>query len=578
MSKTPQYDVKVKAIHDSLEPGQVIRDKATGEEWKLDEKEIELCKHFNVPPCSAEPLTRLRRIWAHNNSPVIWYKPHAETGKPLLTFIHPDNEVNVISDREWFERDNARFAMEIDLNNPVFDTVYDLYKTVQFRATGDWGDNVNTIGIGPTKCVDGYMIFSSLAIQRGAYTYSTTFAEEVVDVVASLGGVVDSSSVNHSRNLHGCHWVTECHHCMNSAFLFECRNCEFCFAATNQRNKKCIWFNEQLSEDEWKKRRAEVDLSCYSTFEEYKSKFLELVKEQGIWPENFNIGSEDSTGELLEECVRCEDCYGLQKSTDSYRCWYGLEVNNSAYAVGTGFAQDMWYTTGVYSQNLKFCLRQTRCEHMEYCFDCVGCSNCFGCVGLQKKNYCIFNKQYEKDEYWQRVDEIKCSMLERGEYGEFLPDKINLIGAQFSAANFYDKLSKEELQAWGADTYDATRGMMHTPDRVKDMEPINADDLPDCHIDVPEEDWHKPINDGKFKRVFGLHPTEIAFYKKHKLPIPRSHFLLRLRELGQLSNTPRKEQVDCKECGQTVTTFVNKTFSERNVVCKSCYIKFLETR
>ena len=56
---------------------------------------------------------------------------------------------------------------------------------------------------------------------------------------------------------------------------------------------------------------------------------------------------------------------------------------------------------------------------------CYNCENCFGCVGLIRKSFCIFNKQYEEAEYWCRVDELKCAMLDRGEYGEFFPAKFS---------------------------------------------------------------------------------------------------------------------------------------------------------
>ena len=51
--------------------------------------------------------------------------------------------------------------------------------------------------------------------------------------------------------------------------------------------------------------------------------------------------------------------------------------------------------------------------------NCRNINNCFACVGLRKKRFCIFNVQYSEEEYWQRVDELKCVMLERGEYGEY---------------------------------------------------------------------------------------------------------------------------------------------------------------
>jgi hypothetical protein len=38
------------------------------------------------------------------------------------------------------------------------------------------------------------------------------------------------------------------------------------------------------------------------------------------------------------------------------------------------------------------------------------CSFCLGCIGLINKSFCIFNKQYTKEERYAKVDEIFSQM------------------------------------------------------------------------------------------------------------------------------------------------------------------------
>lgn len=38
-------------------------------------------------------------------------------------------------------------------------------------------------------------------------------------------------------------------------------------------------------------------------------------------------------------------------------------------------------------------------HNLLYCMETKYCNNCFGCVNLYQKDYCIFNKQYTKEEY-----------------------------------------------------------------------------------------------------------------------------------------------------------------------------------
>jgi hypothetical protein len=38
------------------------------------------------------------------------------------------------------------------------------------------------------------------------------------------------------------------------------------------------------------------------------------------------------------------------------------------------------------------------------------CSFCLGCIGLKNKQFCILNKQYTKEEWYEKVDEIFAQM------------------------------------------------------------------------------------------------------------------------------------------------------------------------
>ena len=59
-----------------------------------------------------------------------------------------------------------------------------------------------------------------------------------------------------------------------------------------------------------------------------------------------------------------------------------------------------------------------KCSRVFYAEDCMschdvyfsklltGCTNCFGCVNLRNKSYCIWNQQYTKEEYEQKIREF----------------------------------------------------------------------------------------------------------------------------------------------------------------------------
>src|SRR5207302_864058 len=64
-------------------------------------------------------------------------------------------------------------------------------------------------------------------------------------------------------------------------------------------------------------------------------------------------------------------------------------------------------TCGENVDNLKFCfLAYPNCQNLEYCISVRRCQDCFGCVGIKDKQYCIFNKQYTKEEYFALREKI----------------------------------------------------------------------------------------------------------------------------------------------------------------------------
>ncbi|MEK9147616.1 MAG: hypothetical protein AAB593_01775 [Patescibacteria group bacterium] len=53
-----------------------------------------------------------------------------------------------------------------------------------------------------------------------------------------------------------------------------------------------------------------------------------------------------------------------------------------------------------YSQNCESCVNSY------FLYDCKNCSDCIGCIGLRNKQYYIFNKKYNKEEYFKKLKEF----------------------------------------------------------------------------------------------------------------------------------------------------------------------------
>lgn len=74
-------------------------------------------------------------------------------------------------------------------------------------------------------------------------------------------------------------------------------------------------------------------------------------------------------------CRDCEDCYESLDSKDCHDCLYLQDCED--------------------------------CERSDYCFDCQSLKDCFACIGLWRKQYCIYNKPYNKEEYFATLEKLK---------------------------------------------------------------------------------------------------------------------------------------------------------------------------
>ena len=108
----------------------------------------------------------------------------------------------------------------------------------------------------------------------------------------------------------------------------------------------------------------------------------------------------------------------------------GNHDRNCFMVTNTQSSEDCVYTT--FADHSNRCLDCYMCDSSELCFECInirkcrraiysidcndclnisfsrdlrGCHDCFGCFNLRNKSYCIFNEQYSKEEYSEKIKE-----------------------------------------------------------------------------------------------------------------------------------------------------------------------------
>ncbi|MFH1253501.1 MAG: hypothetical protein V1664_04200 [Candidatus Uhrbacteria bacterium] len=575
MSKTPNYDTAVAKILAELKPGERVC-ALTDEKWLMDEEEIAMYKKFNVPPSKYSPLSRMKLINAYFQIFDFWYNKHAVTGKPVISTVHPATGIRVLPDDEWYAKDFSEIFVELNQQQSFFDQLYKLSRAVPRAAGYNSVRPERSLAFISFGDEDSYFVLAC----RSKRTFASISAYDVEDSaeINAANVVQNSYNIVHSDRIFNGKFIRESYDCLNSAFLFDCRNCECCFGATNQRNKKYLFFNVQLSKEEWENKVAAIDLTSFTVRLEYEKKFRDLVA-TAVWPESFNVKIQNCSGEYLTDCNNVRESYLVSGGSNSVYANYCFGRTEDLYFVsGAVNGSECYYGLGFHSTTKsKFALSVDQdCLNCEYCESCYNCTDCFGCVGLRHKQFCILNKQYSEEEYWRILDGLKCIMLERGEYGDLTPAFFTTVHWDGSGAALVYGLNKEEAGPFSPALFAASdenaEGPPLEPGRLQKLTT-----LPDrFNDDVLTTLSGIPFLDEQMGRRFSYLSAELALYKKLGIAPSRRHPTGRIHDLYKEMNKPIFFDSACYNCKKTIRTAKNIAYPDRKIYCQACYLKYLE--
>jgi hypothetical protein len=224
------------------------------------------------------------------------------------------------------------------------------------------------------------------------------------------------------------------------------------------------------------------------------------------------------------------------------------------------------------ASNIKFsfeCL--DNCLNIEYSIYCRDSSNVFGCSGVQKKQYCILNKQYPKEEYFELVEKIKKHMDEMPyvdkqgrvyKYGEFFPPETAPHAYTHTISPEHFPLTKEEAIYWGFRWEDANPTEYQTTKDAKEL----ADNIEDIGQEIIKE----IIKCEKCGRAYRVIEPELQFLKQIKIPVPR--WCVDCRHYDRIGQRNRAVFYDrnCAKCGKDIKTSYAPARPEI-IYCESCY-------
>ena len=399
----------------------------------------------------------------------------------------------------------------------------------------------------------------------------------------NLTSCIDVTSVSQGEMLYQCLMVDNgctsfccpfCHTIAECDFCYDCRNIRNCFGCVNVVNGQYLWFNQQLTKEDYDQRRKAFWA---------QPNFIELAKAERnklilSLPHRYADIKfcEDCTGNYLYHSNNAHDCYESGELEHTISCHDSRKAINSAYSgnliFGPGFVYECQNIVGGATASAFCYLCADGLSNAYYSTECYGCDTIFGCVGLKRKKFTILNKQYEQPEYEALLPKIIAHMTETGEWGKFLPTYVSAFGYNESAASLYFPLTEHQAGDMGFNWSD------YAPPLPK-VEKLLTRDM---HAQMPrapqmtDELVNWAIECAETGKPFQIMPMELAFYRAHNLPIPTLHPKQRLQH--RLNQKNRRHLFDraCSKCGTHVKTTFAQTRAEK-IVCEPCYLAYQGT-
>ncbi|MCX6751166.1 MAG: hypothetical protein NT161_00110 [Candidatus Nomurabacteria bacterium] len=394
-----------------------------------------------------------------------------------------------------------------------------------------------------------------------------------------------------------CIYLTNSHQCLESSFLFNCINCQNCFMSSNLRNKNYCFRNKQLTKKEYEQKISELKLGNSSEFEKITEEYYNMIKNSIYRYATIIKSTDDCTGDMLENCKNVKNSFNIYDCENLKFSIFLMNKNTDSYDLtisGRGERNYDLITSAGGSFDCKFGNRATG-NNLEYVDTCNG-EDLFGCVGLKKKQYCILNKQYSKEEYFNLRKKIINHMTDMPyidkknriyKYGEFFPIELSQFAYNDTLAIQFFPLAKDQILNEGYKWKDFNNKdyqiSIISSELPENIEMVNNSILKETILCKDKEDCKHGCTKG-----YKIIEEELKFYQKMKLPLPKycpnCRYYNRLRRTNSWKLFYRQCMCDYKVFKNTIlhsqhkegrclnkfeTAYKNET--QEIIYCKQCY-------
>lgn len=499
---------------------------ATGKEYGIFASEVAFIdsvwpilqgKKYAIPASRFSPDERQRRRIAFRNFNYLYKTQCDASGQNIITMYRKPYTIynnNLWRSDAWNPLDYGR---DFDFSKTFTEQFAALSLVVPKYATHNLNCENSQYANMAANSKNCYLVFGCIENEDCAYGHIVWYSQDLYNCAYT-------KSSQSSYECIDCFQVTnvlfakDCQNCSDSWLIYSCVGCHNCFGCVGLSNAQYCIFNKQYSKEAYYNYLDTLNTADPNVLAKEQDKLQALL---------------DTMPRPACDITESENCIGDYIIQSKNVLWFdiiGSEDVKYGYTIGKYIrSQDVSYA-GIWSEqcyqtvfarwwyNIVCGLNcQDGCRDMYYCDNCYSSQNCFGCVGIRDKQYCIFNKQYSKEEYERLFAKIIEHMQSTGEWGEFFDPSLSPFGYNETIANQYYPLSKTEAIAHGYPwcDYEAPLPMSNKV--------YKASELPIHTNEYNENVLQAIVECERTGKPFRIIKTELDFYRRMKLPLPRLH-------------------------------------------------------